>query len=56
MRRLPNDETRGLVTKLRRAGVTQAWTGSFDGVFHKDLAAQTPAWPRNAASTQVSTS
>lgn len=37
-RRLPGDETAALVAKLRKSGVTQAWAGSFDGVFHKDLA------------------
>jgi predicted TIM-barrel fold metal-dependent hydrolase len=38
-RRLPGDEPSALVAKLRKAGVTQAWAGSFEGVFHKDLAA-----------------
>jgi predicted TIM-barrel fold metal-dependent hydrolase len=38
-RRLPADETPVLVEKLRKAGVTQAWAGSFDGVFHRDLGA-----------------
>lgn len=38
-RRLPLDETPALVAKLRQHGVTQAWAGSFDGLFHKDLAA-----------------
>lgn len=38
-RRIPEDETAELVELLTRHGVTQAWTGSFDGVFHKDLAA-----------------
>jgi len=36
-RRLPCDELPGLVEKLRATGVTEAWAGSFDGVFHKDL-------------------
>ena len=36
-RRLPCDETPKLVEKLRACGVTQAWTGSFDGLLHKDL-------------------
>jgi predicted TIM-barrel fold metal-dependent hydrolase len=36
-RRLPCDELPKLVEKLRACGVTQAWAGSFDGVFHKDV-------------------
>lgn len=38
-RRLPLDETGTLVAKLRSLGVTRAWAGSFEGVFHRDLAA-----------------
>jgi predicted TIM-barrel fold metal-dependent hydrolase len=38
-RRIPADDTAQLVELLRRHGVVQAWTGSFDGVFHKDVAA-----------------
>ncbi len=38
LRRLPSDEPQELVATLRRAGVTEAWVGSFDGLFHKDLA------------------
>lgn len=38
-RRLRFDDTPSLVAKLRRQGVVQAWAGSFDGLFHKDLAA-----------------
>lgn len=38
-RRLPLDETTALVAKLRQQGVTQAWAGSFDSVFSRDLAA-----------------
>jgi predicted TIM-barrel fold metal-dependent hydrolase len=37
-RRLTGDEPRVLVAKLRKHNVTQAWAGSFDGVFHKDVA------------------
>jgi len=39
-RRIPGDEdTAALVELLRRHGVVQAWTGSFGGVFHKDVGA-----------------
>ncbi len=38
-RRLAGEDPRQLVAKLRAAGVTQAWTGSFQGVFHRDVAA-----------------
>ena len=38
-RRLPCDEPAALVAKLRKNGMTQAWAGSFDSVFHKDIAA-----------------
>jgi uncharacterized protein len=38
-RRVPGDEPETLVAKLREQNVIQAWTGSFDGVFHRDIAA-----------------
>lgn len=37
-RRLSGDEPATLVARLRKHNVSQAWVGSFDGVFHKDLA------------------
>ena len=37
-RRLPCDETPRLLERLDRHGVTQAWVGSLEGVFHRDLA------------------
>ena len=36
--RLPGDEPANLVGMLREHGVTTAWTGNFDGLFHKDIA------------------
>jgi uncharacterized protein len=38
-RRLPLDETPALVAKLRSHTVTEAWAGTFEGVFHKNIAA-----------------
>jgi len=38
-RRLPGDEPDALVARLRRLGVTEAWAGSFDALFHRDVAA-----------------
>jgi predicted TIM-barrel fold metal-dependent hydrolase len=38
-RRIPGDETAELVSRLRARGVSQAWAGSFDALFHRDLAA-----------------
>lgn len=37
-RRLAGDEPAELVSRLRNHGITQAWAGSFDGIFHKDIA------------------
>jgi uncharacterized protein len=36
-RRLPLDDAAALVEKLKSHNVTQAWTGSFAGLFHRDL-------------------
>lgn len=38
-RRVPGDEPADLIEKLKSNGVIQAWAGSFDGVFHRDLSA-----------------
>jgi predicted TIM-barrel fold metal-dependent hydrolase len=37
-RRLPCDELPKLLERLRRMNVARAWAGSFDGLFHKDVA------------------
>ena len=37
-RRLPADDPGELAQRLRALGVTTAWAGSFEGVFHRDLA------------------
>lgn len=36
-RRTPCDELPRMIDKLRRHGVGQAWTGSLDGLFHRDI-------------------
>ena len=36
-RRLVGDEPADLVAGLRKRNVTHAWTGTFDGIFHKDI-------------------
>ena len=36
-RRLAGDDTASLVAALRKSDVAQAWAGSLEGVFHKDL-------------------
>lgn len=38
-RRLPDDTSERLLARLRSAGITQAWAGSFDGLLHHDLGA-----------------
>jgi predicted TIM-barrel fold metal-dependent hydrolase len=38
-RRVPDDDTPNIVAKLKAAGVTQAWAGSFDALLHRDLSA-----------------
>ncbi|HVX13451.1 MAG TPA: amidohydrolase family protein [Pirellulales bacterium] len=38
-RRLPGDEPADLLGRLQRAGVRQAWVGSFDALFHRDMGA-----------------
>jgi predicted TIM-barrel fold metal-dependent hydrolase len=37
-RRLAGDEPEGLVARLSKRKVTQAWVGTFDGLLHKDIA------------------
>ena len=36
-RRLPCDEVGKLVARLKKWDVSQAWAGSFDGLFHRDV-------------------
>ena len=38
-RRLPLDETEALLKKLSALGISEAWAGTFEGVFHRDLRA-----------------
>src|SRR5215510_3539023 len=38
-RRLAGDQPADLVARLRKQNVTQAWAGSFDGIFHRDISA-----------------
>jgi predicted TIM-barrel fold metal-dependent hydrolase len=36
-RRLAGDDPADFVARMRRAGVTQSWVGSFDGLLHRDV-------------------
>ena len=36
-RRLPLDDPNALVAKLRILGITEAWAGSFEALFHRDV-------------------
>lgn len=36
-RRTPCDETDALLARLKKWNITQAWTGSLDGLFHRDV-------------------
>jgi len=36
-RRLAGDEPADFVARMRKAGVTQAWVASFDGLLHRDV-------------------
>ncbi len=36
-RRLPCDETPALIKRLKKWNVNQAWAGSLDGIFHRDV-------------------
>ena len=36
-RRLAGDDPADFVARMRKAGVTQAWVASFDGLLHRDV-------------------
>jgi len=36
-RRLPLDDADALVKKMRTLGISQGWTGSFEGILHRDI-------------------
>jgi len=39
LRRMRGDDTAAFVAMLRGCGVSEAWTGNFDGLLHKDIGA-----------------
>ncbi len=48
-RSLPTNTVDGLLATLSHYGVEQAWTGSFDGLFHKDVAGANARLVENCA-------
>jgi predicted TIM-barrel fold metal-dependent hydrolase len=48
-RRLAGDDPAGLVALLRKAGVSEAWAGSFDGLLHHDISAANSRLAANCA-------
>ena len=36
-RRLPLDQPDALTSKMRALGIAKAWTGSFEGILHRDI-------------------
>jgi hypothetical protein len=38
-RRFPGDTPSDLINRLKKRGVTQAWAGTYEGVFHRDTSA-----------------
>jgi hypothetical protein len=39
LRRVANDDPPSLVAQLKRLAITEAWTGSYDALLHRDLSA-----------------
>lgn len=52
MRRAPDDETEKLVKRLTLHGVIEAWAGSYDGIFHKDVASVNQRLAKDCAATE----
>jgi predicted TIM-barrel fold metal-dependent hydrolase len=50
LRRVPCDEPAALVAKLRAHNVTEAWAGSYDGLFHDDLTSVNNRLAQNCSS------